>query len=79
MFISGLSFGIYIEYHDICTLYACIYGTYNCTHAYDFLRGTMRLCNHGPREVKAMVHDHEWFKSTHGLKPPVDTSGLSQV
>jgi len=40
---------------------------YNCTHTCDFLHGTMRICNHGPREVKAVVH--EWLKSMRGLKP----------
>jgi len=31
-----------------------------------------RICNAGgPREVKAVVHDHEWLKSTRGLKPRI--------
>jgi len=27
-----------------------------------------RICNRGPREVKAVVHDHEWLKAMRGLK-----------
>jgi len=49
----------------------CLYtvlSSYNCTHVCDFSRGITRFCNHGPRRVKAVVHDHEWFKSMCGLK-----------
>jgi len=39
-------------------------------HACDFsCSTTTRYYNRGPHEVKAVVHDHEWFKSMCGLKP----------
>jgi len=56
---------------DISTFSIVEPSSYNYTHACDFLRGTMHICNCGPRDVKAVVHNHEWFKSTRDLKLPV--------
>jgi len=65
--------------------------SYKITNVCDFSCGTTSFCNHGPHGVKAMVHDHKWFKSMRGLKPPkamcglkplmspVDTSGSSHI
>jgi len=56
----------------MCSLLSyTVLSSYNCTHACDFSRGTTRICNCGPREFKAVIHDHEWLKSMHGLKPRV--------
>jgi len=60
-----------IECVPISKLEYTIPSSYNCTHACDFLCGTTHIYNCGPREVKAVVHDHAWFKATRDLKPPV--------
>jgi len=52
---------MYVRYHPVTTAHTRV----------DFSRGTTRICTRGPREVKAVVHDHKWLKSTRGLKPCV--------
>jgi len=57
------------DVHCYSLLKGTVPSSYNCIHTCDILRGTMRICNLDPPKVKAMVHDHESFKSTCGLKP----------
>jgi len=47
-----------IQYHPVTTAHTCV----------NFRVVATRICNRGPCEVKAVVHDHEWLKSARGLK-----------
>jgi len=50
-----------IQYCPVTTAHTCV----------NFCVVATCICNRGPREVKAVIHNHEWLKSIHDLKPCV--------